>query len=276
VAVTVVAAGCNQLFGLDPISREVDGGGGSADAAGCTGGSDEDEDGIPDPCDSCPHVFDAGGADRDQDGVGDACDPHPDLGGDRVLFFDGFAGPAPWSSQTWRAGGGALVQGEPSAADALALRDGALPPGVLVELGLSIDGFDAAVDAAAIGAWFYASPGVEGDTTGYLCQVRHDGVSPTGAITLEAWNDFAVLPLGAGVGPRLAAGADYRLQVGRDPVSQRLTCQVIVDGNKYGVDEALDATFPSGTIGVRSDHVAARLRYAIAFTTEDDADPTRP
>ncbi|MBC7884874.1 MAG: thrombospondin type 3 repeat-containing protein [Saprospiraceae bacterium] len=52
----------------------------------CTGTTDTDEDGIPDNCDDCPHVYNVlnepcpvfdCGEDSDNDGVGDACDKCP-------------------------------------------------------------------------------------------------------------------------------------------------------------------------------------------------------
>lgn len=60
--------------------------------ATCTGaGHDEDHDGYRDSCDPCPHI--AGNLDdSDGDGVGNACDPHPATTGDRIAFFESFAG----------------------------------------------------------------------------------------------------------------------------------------------------------------------------------------
>lgn len=58
---------------------------------------DEDGDEVGDGCDSCPHVDNPGQEDELEpagqlDGVGDACDPNPTLGGDYLVFFDGFGG----------------------------------------------------------------------------------------------------------------------------------------------------------------------------------------
>lgn len=60
-------------------------------------GHDEDQDGIADVCDNCPHVLNAGQEDVREvppatpDGVGDACDPRPTSGGDAIALFDAFA-----------------------------------------------------------------------------------------------------------------------------------------------------------------------------------------
>ena len=51
---------------------------------------DEDDDGLTDDCDNCPHVANETQGDADGDGVGDGCDPRPTAGGDRIAFFDGF------------------------------------------------------------------------------------------------------------------------------------------------------------------------------------------
>ena len=69
----------------------------------------EDGDARGDACDECPPF--AGGADADGDGVGDACDPRPQAAGDRIVFFEGFAGglPAGWFAKgAWTAAGGEL------------------------------------------------------------------------------------------------------------------------------------------------------------------------
>jgi hypothetical protein len=50
------------------------------------GGHDEDEDGLPDSIDRCPHVA-GDNADGDGDKVGDACDPNPNEPRERFLVF---------------------------------------------------------------------------------------------------------------------------------------------------------------------------------------------
>jgi hypothetical protein len=49
---------------------------------------DEDHDGLGDVCDPCPPF--TNNTDSDGDGVGDLCDPHPATAGDKIYLFDGF------------------------------------------------------------------------------------------------------------------------------------------------------------------------------------------
>lgn len=58
---------------------------------------DEDDDGVADSCDVCPHI---GGAQLDSDGdrVGDACDPDPASPKQRIVVFDPFTTLASWNA----------------------------------------------------------------------------------------------------------------------------------------------------------------------------------
>lgn len=126
-ALVLGAAGCNQLFGLEPPASG--GGDGAIDGPGSDGDpgdapddgprpGDGDGDGVldltdncptawnpaqadedgdaaisgGDACDLCPHLASGGGphADLDGDGVGDACDPRSDIA-HCLEWFDGFS-----------------------------------------------------------------------------------------------------------------------------------------------------------------------------------------
>jgi hypothetical protein len=94
-ALIVAFAGCHSVFGLDEVGPPTADAGGDdvRDAAAvdaACGGHDEDLDGIPDNCDSCPHVVDLG-VDTDGDGIDDACDPHKMQAGDHLAAFYAFA-----------------------------------------------------------------------------------------------------------------------------------------------------------------------------------------
>ena len=103
-----LAGGCNYAFGIPTNDHARDAtiavdSAPTVDAGPC-GVHDEDLDGMPDRCDSCPMVPDAVvEADGDGDGVGDACDPAPTTTGDHLVLFDGFDGQAPdWDAVgTW-------------------------------------------------------------------------------------------------------------------------------------------------------------------------------
>jgi hypothetical protein len=112
VVLCLLAAGCNQAFGLDetvpgyvPCWAEE------------AGMYDEDGDAIVDGCDICPGIADPQQNDEDGDLVGDECDPHLDDPRDHIAFFDGFASPtldSRWlafgSRGTWTQADGAVSQ----------------------------------------------------------------------------------------------------------------------------------------------------------------------
>lgn len=68
---------------------------------------DEDDDGIGDVCDPCPHLA-GNAADGDADGIGDACDPAPTVGKQVLRFFDPFTSDRP----EWDHTGTVARQGE--------------------------------------------------------------------------------------------------------------------------------------------------------------------
>lgn len=78
LALLVGLAGCNQIFGNDPVQV-----GSPPDADLChvppidPRYHDEDGDLTPDVCDNCPTVQNGAQADDDHDGVGNECDPDP-------------------------------------------------------------------------------------------------------------------------------------------------------------------------------------------------------
>lgn len=110
---------------LDTTPEDEDGDGVADSADNCPGLTnpdqfDEDADATGDPCDACPQLADpAADQDGDRDGIGDGCDPRPDVGGDVLVYWNGFhvpgAGlPEPLamvhgSGARWTVAGGALV-----------------------------------------------------------------------------------------------------------------------------------------------------------------------
>lgn len=98
VALLVIAPclGCDAIFGLDPPDRP----GPPVDAIA---GHDEDEDGVPDDDDVCPHLGDDQ-TDADEDGVGDACDPEPAAPRQRWTLFDRMTPDSPFSTDGFGTG----------------------------------------------------------------------------------------------------------------------------------------------------------------------------
>lgn len=99
IAIVTLLAACGRV-GFDGL--EPDGG---------PTGHDEDQDGVADTEDVCPHRADDQ-RDQDADGVGDACDPEPANPRQSLRFFDGFDTDRP----EWRIA-------PPVAGDALPLSD---------------------------------------------------------------------------------------------------------------------------------------------------------
>jgi hypothetical protein len=115
----LLVGGCGR-FGFEHGTGTGDGGdgddvGGDGQLGFCAAGPvhDEDNDGIRDACDVCPHIADPTQPDMDGDRVGDACDPEPMLARQQIMFFDGFGSLDPvWINQ------GGVVQSDQLVLDA--------------------------------------------------------------------------------------------------------------------------------------------------------------
>jgi hypothetical protein len=136
---------------------------------------DEDDDGIGDACDNCPHVWNNDQLNTDAgivpDEVGDVCDPHQGTPGDFVLWFDGFGDgrlDERWAPVTgplgdWTESADALRQGNTIGAraiEALEVNGG----NFIVETRIRIDDLDDDdLHAVALGVSYTH------DLTGYEC-----------------------------------------------------------------------------------------------------------
>jgi hypothetical protein len=144
IVLVLSAAGCRQIFGLEPPlngdgsgnvdapfdpdpdtsptidsnnALDTDGDGVTNTTDNCpslpnSNQADEESDGVGDVCDKCP--ISTSNTDGDADGVGDACDPHPSTGGDVIALFEPFRTmPTSWTQDggTWTVANGALFGG---------------------------------------------------------------------------------------------------------------------------------------------------------------------
>jgi hypothetical protein len=128
LAVVVLLAACNQLYGLDPTvalppadsslpDEDHDGTPDLTDNCPqlANDQSDDDDDGLGNVCDSCPLFANLDQDDFDGDGIGDVCDPEPTSATDCLIVFDSFDDPAALE-QHWRvlADAGAAASVEPT------------------------------------------------------------------------------------------------------------------------------------------------------------------
>jgi hypothetical protein len=112
---------------------------------------DEDLDGVNDPADNCPALFNELQEDRDDDGVGDVCDPRPDIAGDKLVsagfFTDQFGDWVPNAADVWAFVDGSIEPSNPDAdavATTLSLTSALAQPTVSIvftpiEYGSSVD-----------------------------------------------------------------------------------------------------------------------------------------
>ena len=111
----------------------------------CGSTVDEDGDGTPDECDTCPGAADETNRDSDDDGVGDVCDPEPRAACQRRALFDGFAADVAsprLATEEWVIGEGDAVQGDVQASLALLQYPVASRP--RVQAAISVDELGAA------------------------------------------------------------------------------------------------------------------------------------
>jgi hypothetical protein len=229
VAVCWSAAGCDELFGIDPVT---------VDAAI---GYDEDMDGIGDATDRCPGIFDPGQADMDTDGVGDACDDHPGLAdtiASRAMFNGGFDGWTPTVVTAWMHTPGSITTGDGS------IMLPTLSPRAMIEVGLTI------VDLGGSAKLFRAS-------------LDRAGSSASCSVTGGNGEDF-VLDAGsthyAGLMPVLANGKTYRMRFARDGAEARCAIQTTSEvANDNASTSSLDA-------GIHVSNMTVQLDYVVVYT----------
>jgi len=131
----------------------------------------EDGDNFGDVCDPCPIEASNTPSDPDADGVADGCDPHPNLPGDKIVFFEGFHKAL---QATWQVVGNATVAGDFVSLPTVAGNYTALVPPIpsmangTISAGLIVDQNVDVVDGAET---TIAMPYSPADTEGVFCEL---------------------------------------------------------------------------------------------------------
>ena len=268
------AAGCNQVFGLDPPTSRSD-----VDADSCAvpgAGPDEDGDGRRDACDNCPQVAQHSldeFKDKDGDGIGDACDPHKDAP-DRLVGFYGFTDssvPLEFFSEggSWTvADGDVFTSLVATSADLLARLDVDLTT-VTVDTALTLA--EPLPDppkgtSASVGVWVGLQPPAA--EPAFPPGIVLETYAASGAVVqhqAHLADTRTTTSVSSAVTPELfAPGATYRM---------RVTCEA--DGGCVGVvtrdgaplaDLALPTQPATGDVGLRSHGADARFHYLVVYT----------
>lgn len=283
----LLAAACNQVFGLDPATLRDAGPAIDADSTCATdpgGLPDEDGDTVRDACDPCPQLDERGdGAnDADSDGVPDGCDPRPGVPDQQRAFY-GFAdverpgeftyriddlstGQADWSAND----GDLRISGLAPDSDALAeLQVGRATVTVDTIYRLEIDPSPKQV----IGVWASIDPdSVDRERPRGMDLV----VATLGAVAVDptvVLNDWpTALVQTAPADPVIfSIGARVRLLFTCEQVpAPRCVGSVrdLITGQKYEVDTAnqgLVPTLRAGAIGLRAFAVPAAFEYLAVY-----------
>lgn len=243
---------------------------------------DEDGDAAGDVCDNCPAVANPGQENALDDGgdeVGDACDPRPLAGGDRIVLFDGFAGPdrrEGWQvgegADTWRVSAGQMHQTNPAAsggAPAALYWAAAEFPSALVETRLTVhtlDGMASAGDTPNRTAGVVAGLRPTAQMS-YGCVVFTDLTDASWDGTLLfATNGGGYTSLGfswTGWTGDVHARQVLRLAVDRESPMQR--CAVVLTSATIASDAAHPGGGTGGHIGLRTYRTAASFDYVLVY-----------
>lgn len=225
---------------------------------------DEDADSRGDACDLCPHIVSVV-ADADADGVGDECDPHPAIGGDQLVFFDGFGSgtnvPAGWTvvpsltEGEWTVGSDNLNIAVTNSIDRFILFDTVAPH-------TTIDFVVETAAAAGAGAATVTSAVLDSDAGAqnfWACSARVDGAL------------FAIQQRAAGVftsfvtqTPAPVLPDTYRM-LGRVETNAE-SCFIQAIGSAHQMNHT-GTTSGSGRVGIRVRDMAATIRYIAVYTS---------
>ncbi len=243
----LMMVGCGRIA-FD--ARDLQDAAGDGSGGTCALDHDEDNDGIDDACDVCPHRPDALQADADGDRVGDACDPRPGLP-DRIAFFDPFTQLDP----AWRVFGAMTsYNGEQMVVDArlenLYMKHDLVVGSDAVEIAATIDSAVAGVRQITVG--------VDADPAGtYYCELYDSGATQF-QLTASV-DDMAYVGLDATTSVPLTAGS-FRLGLVTDSVTA--TCSTTFPAARLEITGMLPAMAPTnGGFNVRG--LAVRIDYYV-------------
>lgn len=292
-------AGCNVLFGLDPIDRGDTGDAGDAagadaaldaspddpDGDGVRGAADncptvanprqhdEDRDGRGDPCDPCPIGGGDADLDADGDGVGDGCDRNPDRF-DCLAWFDSFTrdsrgayvfGPD-GRFGAWTVAAGQLRQEAPGADRALILTSGGLLEPTVLTRGV-VGAFSETGTAFGLGAWAPASTLPVGAEfpTGCLGGAQQ-GPNGEADATVTASTGTLQLLASATLGVRLTSDVTFALTV-ESAGDKRASMTLGGAGGAAATAGPPSACGPGDRAGLRTRNLAAQFDYLLVTST---------
>jgi hypothetical protein len=281
-----------------PPDARPDGGNGDGDGDGILDGDDDcpgvanptqhDEDGdhVGDACDNCPHIVNPDQEDDREtqngdtaDGVGDACDPYPGVGGDRIVFFDGFGGGALSGSWTQVGDGSASVSADslhlhgPNG-DKITVVHDLIPHGhVTVDAPATIVSIDPGPGTNRSLGPLFRFAGSGNDVDFYWCEltgatnndqpaklVLRRLVGGTGVILTQV--DLAD-PIGPGTRDHRARAVPRAARTSWD-----LSCNLGL-GADGATEPYADGLLASGRVGFRADGLEVDLPYIIAYDRDD-------
>ncbi|MFN0246688.1 MAG: hypothetical protein ACKV2T_07250 [Kofleriaceae bacterium] len=260
----VVLAGCDLAYGLDRSTCTRD---------GVVSNHDEDEDGIQDACDLCPHLASNDEANEDGDGLGDQCDPDPTTA-QCIAAFEPFERLPPGSFNTvgvWEVERDRLVH-----RTAIAVHELIEIEGTFVEPTIQLTGRftsieDRAVDQPMVAGVYSAIErlvGVEGIAIGAITELVEQ---PASEIVLHAVRVRAGEPNGGAfvietetstsLETSVLQGTEFRLEHAQGAAT--IGGSAVIEDNRASTQ--IDSPPVAGTIGIRAYNAAFEIGYVLVI-----------
>lgn len=258
VVCSLLCSGCHVLFQLEEVQP-------GPDAREC-GTLDEDSDGIPDACDTCPGMADPTQPDDDGDGVGNACDPNPTVA-NAIVRFDGFDdadADTRWlalGTSQWTFGTGMVEHDLADTSGELQYITADDANELTIEAGFTFMAWQNGTNAPAIGvrldATATAVSGHQCHVTPYANASEEDSVRAT-----EDAGASRGLPIAA-----IASGQQVTVVGTRTFGPDALRCRVLVEDQEVvNTVKPAEGAWPTpGHVGVRASYATAQLRYVAIY-----------